>query len=328
MSTDSPKNVEDQEIDLSLISKKIGGFFQNLNSLVFSGIQFVFRNIIVLMVLLIVGLGLGLFLDKTLKTYDHQIFVTPNFGSTDYLYSKVDLLNSKIKEKDTLFLKRIGINEPKKISKIEIKPIIDIYKFVENKERNFDMLKLLAEDGDLKKIVEDDLTSKNYTYHLISYTTKDISSAEKTLNPLMAYFNESDYFKVIQKEYLNNIQIKMKANDTTIAQIDGVLNQFSNTVGSNQKSDNLVYYNENTQLNEVIKTKDALINEQGSHRIELVNLDKIIKENSFTLNIKNIKSINGKLKFILPLLFIALFLVGYFFRAFYRKQSLLAQQNQ
>jgi len=280
------------------------------------------------MVLLIVGVGVGLFLDKTLKTYDHQIIVIPNFGSTDYLYSKVNLLNSKLKEDDTLFLKRIGINDPKKISKIEIKPIIDIYKFVENKERNFDMLKLLAEDGDLKKIVEDNLTSKNYSYHLISYTSKDISSTEKTLNPLMAYFNESDYYKAVQKEYLNNIQIKMKANDTTIAQIDGVLNQFSNTVGSNQKSVNLVYYNENTQLNEVIKTKDVLINEQGSHRLELINLNKIVKEISFTLNIKNIKSVNGKLKFILPLLFIALFLIGHFFIAFYRKQSLLAQQNQ
>lgn len=328
MSTNSPKNTEDQEIDLLLISKKIGGFFQSLNSLVFSGIQFVFRNIIVLVVLLIVGVGIGLFLDKTLKTYDHQIIVIPNFGSTDYLYSKVNLLSSKIKEDDTLFLKRIGINEPKKILKIEIKPIVDIYKFVENKERNFDMLKLLAEDGDLKKIVEDNLTSKNYSYHLISYTSKDISSIEKTLNPLMAYFNESDYYNAVQKEYLNNIQIKMKANDTIIAQIDGVLNQFSNTVGSNQKSDNLVYYNENTQLNEVIKTKDVLINEQGLHRLELINLNKIVKEISFTLNIKNIKSVNGKLKFILPLLFIALFLIGHFFRAFYRKQSLLAQQNQ
>lgn len=327
MSTNSPKNVEDQEIDLSLISKKIGGFFQNLNSLFFSGIQFVFRNIIVLIVLLIVGVGAGIFLDKTLKTYDHQIIVMPNFGSTDYLYSKVNLLKSKIIENDTLFLKKIGIKNPEKIAKIEIEPIVDVYKFINNNEQNFELLKLMAEDGDLKKIVEDNLTSKNYTYHVISYTTKDISSTEKTLNPLMAYFNESDYYKVIQKEYLNNIQIKMKANDTTIAQIDGVLNQFSNTIGSNQKSDKLVYYNENTQLNDVIKTKDILINEQGSHRIELVNLDKIVKENSFTLNIKNIKSVNGKLKFILPMLFIALFLIGHVFRAFYRKQSLLAQQN-
>lgn len=327
MSTHSPKNPDDQEIDLSLISKKVAGFFQNMNASLFSKIQFLFKNMVVLLILLIVGVGLGFFLDKTLKTYNHQIIVLPNFGSTDYLYSKVNLLNSKIQEDDTLFIKQIGIKEPKKITKIEIEPIIDIYRFIENKEQNFEMLKLLAEDGDLKKIVEDNLTSKNYSFHLISYTTKDISSTEKSLNPLMDYFNNSDYYNVIKNEYLNNIQIKMKANDTTIAQIDGVLNQFSNTVGSNQKSDKLVYYNENTQLNEVIKTKDALINEQGVHRLELINLNKIVKENSFTLNIKNLKSVNGKLKFIFPLLFIGLFLIIHSFRTFYRKQSLLAQQN-
>ena len=57
-----------------------------------------------------------------------------------------------------------------------------------------------------------------------------------------------------------------------------MLNAFSTTANGSQKSDKLVYYNENSQLNEVIKTKDALINEQGGHRIELVNFDKIIKK--------------------------------------------------
>jgi hypothetical protein len=38
-----------------------------------------------------------------------------------------------------------------------------------------------------------------------------------------------------------------------------------------------VYYNENTQLNDVIQTKDKLIKEQGNLRLELVNADKIVK---------------------------------------------------
>jgi hypothetical protein len=327
MSTNSQKTTEDQEIDLSIIFKRIGGLFQNINALIFNGIQFIFRNKIVIGVLFILGVGLGLYLDTTQKTYDHQIIVAPNFGSTDYLYSKVDLLDSKIKENDTLFLKQIGIKNPKKILSIEIEPIVDIYKFIGNNEQNFELLKLMAEDGDLKKIVEENITSKNYAFHVISYKTKEISSVEKTLNPLMDYFNDSDYYKVIQKEYLNNVKLKMKANDSTIAQIDGILNQFSNNVSTSQKSDKLVYYNENTQLNEVIKTKEILVSEQGNQRINLLTSDKIIKDNSFTLNVKNIESVNGKLKLILPLFFMVLFLILHFFRAFYRKQSLLAQQK-
>ena len=108
---------------------------------------------------------MGLFLDTTNKTYDHQIIVQPNFGSTDYLYSKIDLLNSKIKENDTVFLQKIGILDPSKLSKIEIKPIVDVYKFIATDEKNFDLLKLMAEDSDIKKILEEMLQAK--TTHII-----------------------------------------------------------------------------------------------------------------------------------------------------------------
>jgi hypothetical protein len=320
MST-TPQNTDNQEIDLSQISKKIGGFFENISTKIFKAFLFFKRNIIWVGILFALGAGIGIYLDKTSKVYDNQIIVCPNFGSTDYLYSKIELINSKISDADTLFLKDvIGLKEPKKFKKITIIPITDVYKFIDNKEQNFELIKLLAEDGDIKKIVNESLTSKNYPYHLISYTTSNATSSEVTLQPLLNYLNNSDYYKVIQKEYLNNIKIKMVQNDTIISQINGVLNSFSRTVNNAQKSDKLVYYNENTQLDAIIKTKDALVNEQGTHRLELVNLDTIIKENSSTLNIKNNKAVNGKMKLVLPVLFIFIFILVGFLKSYYKKQ--------
>jgi uncharacterized membrane protein len=320
MST-TPQNTDNQEIDLSQISKKIGGFFENISTKIFKAFLFFKRNIIWVGILFALGAGIGIYLDKTSKVYDNQIIVCPNFGSTDYLYSKIELINSKISDADTLFLKDvIGLKEPKKFKKITIIPITDVYKFIDNKEQNFELIKLLAEDGDIKKIVNENLTSKNYPYHLISYTTSKVTSNEETLQPLLDYLNNSDYYKIIQKEFVNNIKIKMAQNDTIISQINGVLNSFSGTVNSAQKSDKLVYYNENTQLDAIIKTKDALVNEQGTHRLELVNLDTIIKENSSTLNIKNNKAVNGKMKLVLPVLFIFIFILVGFLKSYYKKQ--------
>ena len=88
-----------------------------------------------------------------------------------------------------------------------------------------------------------------------------------------------------------------------------------------QKSDKLVYYNENTQLNDVIKTKDGLINENGYLKNQLIVLDKIIKENSRVTNIKNTKGIGNKLKLVLPILFIGFFLFYRFFKKFYKSQT-------
>lgn len=325
MSNSPQINPNDQEIDLSQLSKKIGDKIQSFIDWLFDGILFIRRNIIIIGVLFIIGAGLGFYLDKKTKIYDHQVIVTPNFGSTDYLYSKISLINSKIKEGDTMFLKQIGIKNPKKFTGIEVEPIVDVYRFINNSAQNFEMLKLMAEDGDLKKIVEENLTSKNYTFHNISFTTKDITSEQNTLSPILNYLNESEFYKKIQKESLNNIHLKIKENDSIIAQINGVMNQFSKAVGSNQKSDKLVYYNENTQLNEVLKTKEALINEQGAKRLELVTSDRIIKESSFTLNVENNKMSNGKKKIILPFLFIGLFILFGMIRRFYRRQ--LAKRN-
>ncbi|WP_313805885.1 hypothetical protein [Flavobacterium sp.] len=326
MSTSPQTNPNDQEIDLGLLSKKIGDAIQSFIDWIFDGILFIRRNIIVLLILLIGGAVLGYFIDKNNRVYDHQIIVSPNFGSINYLYSKVDLISSKIKERDTVFLKSIGIKNPKKVLTIKIEPIVDVFKFVEGNEKNFELLKLMAEDSDLGKIAENDLISRNYTYHLISYTTSELTSLDKTFEPLMSFFNDSEYYKTIQKGYLNNLNLKMSENLHTISQINGILDQFSNsTSNTTHRNDKLVYYNENTQLNEVIKTKEELIKEQGLIRLDLFNSSKIINDNSKTLNIKNTKAVNGKMKLILPILFVGLFISFGLLIRFYRRQ--LAKRN-
>lgn len=328
MSTKVPQNNTDQEIDLVLISKKISNFFERINASIFRSIQFFIRNWLIVLILVVVGFGLGTLLDKTQKTYVHEIIVTPNFKSTDYLYAKIDLINSKINEGDTLFLKNVvGIQQPKALKSIEIKPIADVYNFITNKPENFQLIKLMAEDGDIKKILEDNVTSKNYTNQTIILSTNKKSSEKKLIQPLLKYFNESEYYSKIQKETYYNVATKLKEIDSIIKQIDGVLSNFSNTSKGSLKNDKLVYYNENTQLNDIIKTKDALINEQSFHRIELIGFDKIIKDNSISINIKNKKSFFLKFKFLLPIFFLGIFFFWDYGKRFYKNQKLIVDEK-
>jgi len=319
MNTSPQPNPENQEIDLSQIPKRIGRAFEDFSTWIFRGFLFIKRNLIVLAILFIIGAGLGYYLDKSSTVYDSEIIVTPNFGSNDYLYSKITSLNSKISENDTAYLFKLGFKDTKSIGQIEIEPIIDIYKFIDNKAENFELIKLMAEDGDLNKIVEDKITSKNYPYHLLKISTSKKINDETLIKPLLDYLNDSDYYKTLQKVIQNNSEVKARENDSIINQIDGFLNDFKkNTNGT--KSSNLVYYNENTQLNDIIKTKEGLLQEQGTHRIEKINIDKIIKDVSVVTNIKNNTGANNKMKFILPVLFILIFLLLAALKAFYNKQ--------
>ena len=327
----TPNNTSDnQEIDLSQISKKIGQGYQNFLLWIYNGIQFMIRNMVYIIVLGFVGLIIGYFLDKGSKTYEHEVYVNPNFGSTNLLYSKIDLLDSKIKERDTVFFKSIGIKKPKSISLIEIEPIIDIYGFVNEQTntvsnaqntQNFELLKLLSESADISKIIKDDVTGRNYSTHLIHISTKGKINKEDVIDPILKYLNDEAFYHKIQKEYIANLNMKIAKNDEIIKQIDLILEEFSSKDNSSQKNDKLIYYNENTQLNEIINTKNNLIASQGALRLELISLAKVINEKSTVLNVRDVKSIFLKMKFILPVALILGFIFSVFIRSFYKSQK-------
>ena len=102
----------------------------------------------------------------------------------------------------------------------------------------------MAEDGDMNKIVKDELTSKNYTYHLLKFVTDKRSSDQEFLLPLMNYLNQDIYFNQLKKVYNQNIHNKIKADEVIITQIDGFLNAFSSELNQGNKNDKLVYLSE------------------------------------------------------------------------------------
>ncbi|MET0945739.1 MAG: hypothetical protein ABWY22_10035 [Flavobacterium sp.] len=328
MSTKVPQN-SDQEIDIFQLSRSINSFFDRVNSSIFRAIQFFIRNWIVVLVLVVLGAVLGFYLDSSKKSYNNQVVVTPNFESVDYLYAKVDLIQAKIVSGDVDFLRNtVGIADPKAIRKIEIKPIADVYKFIEDKEQNFELIKLMAEVGEVKKVLEDNVTSKNYTYHTISFLSNGLINEKEVVEPLLKYLNNSAYFNSIQKIGYKNLEREIAQNDTIIAQIDHVLNGLSSTAKNSLKNDKLVYYSENLQLNDIIKTKQKLVTEQGKNRFRLVSFDKTIKDINATLNINENKTVNGNFKIWLPIFFIFLFVLVSLFRKFYRKQLAISNANQ
>ena len=324
MNENRPLNSGDQEVDLSLIFTKMGLFVDRVFLRLFEGFLYLKRNVLVLIVLFVLGAALGLFLDKSRTAYDHEIIVMPNFGSIDYLYGKVALLNAKIKENDSLFLQKIGFDSGIKLRNIEVTPVIDVYKFVGNNEQRLELVKLMADEGGAAKSVENELTSKNYPFHQLSISTAKKVGQDDFVKPLLAYLNDSKYFSDIQKENLNNLETSRKENDSILKQINTLLNNFSNNPKGSSSS--LVYYNENTQVNDLIKNKEAIIKQQGSDRLDKINFDSVIKEVSLVTNIKNLKSINGKLKFLAPFVFIGIFLLGSLFVRFY--QNLKVKYNK
>ena len=223
------------EIDLLTVFSRIGDFFEWINTLLFRIIRFFVKNAIVIAVLVVVGFGVGFFLEKVSTRFEQKIIVSPNFKSTDYLYSKIDFLASKIALKDTLFLKSIGIQKPSEMVSISIEPIVDVYNLMNKDGKNLELLQLMAQNGDLKSIVKETTTSKNYDLHTIILNTVGIVSSKSTIEPLLKYLNASPYYDVYNRINSQNIQNNIKSKEATIIQIDVILNQFSRAYGNHAK---------------------------------------------------------------------------------------------
>ena len=329
MNTENQKN-NAEEIDLGILFSKINSFFSNIAFSIFKGILFIKKNILIFLLLIISGVVAGYFIDYENTNYESDIIVSPNLGTTDYLYSKIDLLTSKLKERDYAFFKSIGIQNPKNLSSIEIEPIIDIYSFVNNNTaiatnaqntQNFELMKLLSESSDINKVIKDEVTSKNYPYHNIHIVTTSKTSDKATIVPLLKYLNTDKYYEKILNISKDNVEIKIKKDEELISQTDSLIRTLTSNLSKNQKSSNLVYNNENNQFNTLFEFKNGLISEIASKKIERINLQSFIKDVSTVINIKSTKGTNGKMKLILPILFLFLFILVYQFRKFYKKQA-------
>jgi len=310
-------NSQEQEIDLSQIGNSISKGFQKAVNRCFDLLFFIQKKLLIVVVLLFIGGGLGFYLDKE-PNYTNDILVIPNFGSNEYLYDKIDLITLKLKENDEAFFTKIGIKNIKDFISIEIQPVNGIYNFInsETQKNNFELIKLMAEAGDVEKIIQDQTTSKNYYLHSINIKTAIAFQQKDLIDPILNFLQQSEYFIKLQKIQLNNLEEKLIANKSLITQIDQIVLSLSqNKTGSS------VSISENTCLSDLIQKKDNLILENQKLATNRLEFDKIIKDQDIVSNQMNTSGANNKLKFILPLLFVLLYLLGYWFSKVYKKQK-------
>ncbi|MNT75712.1 hypothetical protein D3C72_2146320 [compost metagenome] len=101
-------------------------------------------------------------------------------------------------------------------------------------------------------------------------------------------------------------------------QINNLISKFYKPSEVNKNA--LVSITENAQLNDILQTKQDLVTNLADNKINLINAEKIVKDVSIVQNIKNNKSINGKMKIILPFIFIFIFIIWRILLSFYNSE--------
>lgn len=322
---------EYDEIDLSFIFKKIGNFFKNLLIGFLQIIAFYYSKKWILIPLVIIGGILGYFWEISIDDkYKNNFIVAANYESSDYLYNKIDAINSKIKLKDSTYLKKVFGEYHDKAKTIEIEPVIDIYEFVADSESNQELFELLSEDEDMAEFIKDPVNSRNYPHHIINLI---VTGNEKEVHQSISdnffnYLNTNQYYNFSKKESLKTLSLKLDENALIRNQVDGVIN----SVIQNQTLDTknpILSINDNQSIDELLRRKAYTIGEDLELRTQLENQQKVIQIVDANYQIEFEDSVLSKdKKFILPLLLIIIFSGIYLLQYIIKKsKSFLAKNN-
>mgnify|MGYP003643565543 CR=1 FL=1 len=304
-----------EEVDLGYLFRKSNNFLKHLARALFQAMDFIKKYFIILIVLVLIGFGYGYYKDyNSEKIYDTEIIVIPNFESVDYMYGRAEAINIKIAQGDSIYLKNIFGDDFYKIRSIELDPIVDIYNFISKSYRNFDVLRLIAENQDFSKYAEDLATSKYYKYHRMNIAIRGNDASEKIVSNLLEYLNDNQHFKDYQVIYKENNALDIKEHYAMIAQIDSVMKMNGTTSGVDAN----VSINNGTDLFNLIDRKRQLIEEIVELKMQAIDFNVPIKMVSADYNLESKKmfQLSNKVKYpiYLVLLFSLVFFVMYLFK--------------
>ena len=282
-----------QEIDLSYLYKSVKDFFENIVYGFFKFISFFLRNIVITCIVLIIGIGLGIYVYKNdKKAYKSIVVVATNFGSTGYAYNKINHFNKAELHKYPNLAH---------VNKIEIEPIIDVYSFISDEKENLDIAKYMSENTiEVSKYKDDNNVEKLYRYHKIEYYT-DVADADNGIyNDLINFLNDDDYYIEVQKIGILASKNKLIELEKSVENINAVFESMGVNRGEGSGDIKIDLY---SQINELMLTKNKLMQQIAKTNVQVVEEEKVVYDVSSNRNLLN-KSIIKPVFLVIVLLFL------------------------
>lgn len=319
-----------EEIDLGFVIKKIGDSYRNLLVRLYRVSQFLIKNWIVLLILIIAGVVVGYFLDKyTEPTKETSLIVQINFKSSNYVYDAIEQLNGKIKEYDTLSLSKLGFYDDGKLSilEVEIEPIVNILDILEDAPQNDRNVEVLLEQSQYE---EDLLTSEvfipEYQAHRI-FMKVSPQANEEVISNLLRYLNTNEILNRIKEITISNTKRKIERSNQSIALLDSILKVYGTIVKGPSQGNQVSFSSydvNNGNIHLMFREKVEIQDEIETLEVELIKYDNIVETlNKPMLQIKD--SLFANKTKTLPGIFVLLFLVMHWIKNIFNKAKKLSE---
>jgi hypothetical protein len=277
MSEQTSQNTSD-EIDLGVVFEKIKSFFKSILIGIIQIFQFFWKHKFALAGLLVIGVGIQLYLKSTTEsTFSNQFLVKANYGSTEYVYSKVNSINLKLEEdRDTTYLKEIFGEQFIRVNELEVIPVIDVYGLVNKSEQNKETFELLLDEfGDIS-FLSDEININEYSTHKIKIYIEGQTDNEMISNRLYRYLASNLYYNELKTTTLKSYKDQLEQNKIIRIQIDDILKDHKgNTLP--RLDNNAINFSGSQDLKELLSRKKELLLNDLSLKNRLSSNDEVLK---------------------------------------------------
>ncbi|WGK65807.1 hypothetical protein [Croceiramulus getboli] len=309
------KENEVHDLDLTHVLNGIKKFFKGILVAIYHGVSFIVRKAVILMVLFLVGLGIGLVWDSFENPKRSiNLLVQPNVNSTPYVYDAISLLNSKIKQKDTVFLLQTGVSSKalKSLKEISIDPVINVRDILDKYQgysegQTIQLLKNLNDEEDFS---QNETFHYDYKYHTVTLTLGP-KGTEESLQPLLDFVEKNDALQKERGQLVSSYRERLKSNAFTLAQVDSLLVNVNATLADKNdfKGQQLIAFGSDAAgMEGILEQKERLLEENTKLRSELIQLDRLLYVINDPEVIKNQVVVRNKFLFT-PVVLVLLFLL-------------------
>lgn len=308
MSQNDHQNREEQEVDLVPVFvwisngiknffKGIAAFFKGIGHAIILFLVFLQRNIILIGVFVLIGLGLGFYLDSHVnKVYTAQLRVMPNFKSNAQLISNINFYNALAIEEDYERLSNeleISLIEAKEIKSLNIEPSFNDTELLEE----YDLLARSSDTMALENFTFEGFKQAkreiDYEFYEIIAKSESRSVLEKALPKILNVKDNSGITaaKLASKE---TVEFNIQSSKYQLQELDSLIYSYQSMIRSTQNSTG----NTNLFVGDQ-KSSDILLNLFSQKQTLLKELETLREEKYAEANTVNIISnyvIKGSVK--------------------------------
>ncbi|WP_108869568.1 hypothetical protein [Aquimarina aquimarini] len=294
-----------EEIDLMQIFAMIKNGFRKFLKLIVSVILFYKKKAILFLILLIVGLGIGYFIDQNQDTKDvyvQEVIIEPKYNSTEYIYDFIDGLEDNFE--DSLFVKKLGleIDLVENIKEISFVPIIRAEDVLSELHEEYQDKGSFIEVYD-EKLLDEKKYRNFYKQHKLIVRFKSIdNNNKKVVKNILGYIKSNDYFKEVLDLELKQATIALAQNKESLRFINEYLTNLTKKPIQNDSKFVFAVESESPTIPSLLKQKEELI-EIIKEEEKLLALDKeVFSVVDYGDIISNRKMLLGRTLLIIPLI--------------------------